>query len=294
MIRAMTALAQTRPRPMADGAAPEHIVDVLIKERAPRLAASPAWPLARPVLYALLGYRPARAMADRIAGLGGGEAMDYISGLLELKEAARGLERMPKTGRVIVVANHPTGLADGVAVDDALRPLRPDLIYFANADAFRVNPRFEEVFIPVEWVEAKRTRERTRLTVRAAQAALEAERALVIFPAGRISRVHGGVLSDPPWAPSALSLARRHGAPVLPIHLHGPPSTLFRLFDHLSPELRDITLFHELLNKRGGAFRVTVGPLIPSQAIGEAAEDIGRLKHYVETVLPADPDQAFA
>jgi putative hemolysin len=294
MIRPMTVLAQSRPLPLADGAAPEHIVDVLIKERAPRLAASPAWPLARPVLYALLGYRPARAMADRVSELGGRQAMDHVSDLLKLKVDARGLERMPGSGRLIVVANHPTGLADGVAVDDALKPLRPDAIYFANADAFRVNPRFEEVFVPVEWVEAKRTRERARLTVRAAQAALEAERPLVIFPAGRISRVHGGVLSDPPWAASALSLARRHGAPVLPIHLDGPPSTLFRLFDHLSPELRDITLFHELLNKRGGAFRLTVGPLIPSQAIKDPAEDIQRLKRYVESELPADPDRAFA
>ena len=294
MIRAMTALAQTPPRPLAGGAAPEHIVDVLIKERAPRLAASAAWPLARPVLYALLGYRPARAMADHIAALGGRESMDYVCALLKLKTTARGLERAPKAGRMIVVVNHPTGLADGVAVDDVLKPLRSDVIYFANADAFRVNPRFEEVFIPVEWVEAKRTRERTRLTVRGAQAALEAERALVIFPAGRISRVQRGVLSDPPWASSALSLARRHDAPVLPIHLEGPPSTLFRLFDHLSPELRDITLFHELLNKRGGAFRLTVGPLIPSEAIRDPAEDIRRLKRYVETILPADPDQPFA
>jgi putative hemolysin len=290
----MTVLAQTPPRPLADGAAPEHIVDVLIKERAPRLAGSAAWPLARPALYALLGYRPARAMADRVSGLGGRQAMDYASALLQLKVTARGLERVPAKGRLIVVVNHPTGLADGVAVDDALRPLRPDLIYFANADAFRVNPRFEEVFIPVEWVEAKRTRERTRLTLRRAQEALEAERAVVIFPAGRIARLRGGALRDPPWAASALSLARRHGTPVLPIHLEGPPSTLFRLFDHVSPELRDITLFHELLNKRGGSFRLTVGPLIPSQAINDPAEDIERLKRYVETVLPADPDQAFA
>jgi putative hemolysin len=290
----MTVLAQTPPRPLADGAAPEHIVDVLIKERAPRLAGSAIWPLARPVLYALLGYRPARAMADRVSGLGGRAAMAYVSELLQLKVAAHGLGRLPARGRLIVVANHPTGLADGVAVDDALRPLRPDLIYFANADAFRVNPRFEEVFVPVEWVEAKRTRERTRLTLRRAEEALEAERPLVIFPAGRIARLRGGVLSDPPWAASALSLARRHDVPVLPIHLAGPPSTLFRLFDHVSPELRDITLFHELLNKRGGSFRLTVGPLIPSEAITDPAQDIERLKRYVEAVLPTDPDRPFA
>ncbi len=279
----------------ADPGAPSaHIVDVLIAERAPRLSVSWAWPLARPLLYALLDYRKACVMADRVAGVGGPQAMDYASELLGLRVAATGLERIPAQGRVIVVANHPTGLADGVAVDDVLKRVRPDRVYFANADAHRVSPRLDEIFIPVEWVEAKRTRETIRLTVRRAQEALETERALVIFPAGRISRRRGGVLVDPDWAPSALSLARRRHAPVLPIHLAGPPSRLFRLFDRFSSELRDITLFHELLNKHGGAFRLTAGPLILPEAIGDPAETTRRLKAYVEEVLPLHPDQPFA
>ena len=273
----------------------DHIVDTLIKERAPRLSGSPLWPLVRPALYALLGYRKARALADAVAGKTGRQSLDYGSNLLRLKVAASGLDRVPREGRVIAVVNHPTGLADGVAIDDALRPIRPDLIFFANADAHRVNPRLDEVFIPVEWVEAKRTRERTRLTVTQAQAALQAERLLIIFPAGRISRIRpDGGLADPAWAASALSLARRYKAPILPIHLSGPPSHLFRLFDHIWGELRDITLFHELLNKRGGAFRLTVGPLIPWQAVDDPAETTGRLKTYVERILPTQPDRAFA
>ncbi len=273
---------------------PEHIVDVLIRERAPRLSRSPAWALVRPLIYGLLDYRQARAMADAVASMGGREALDYASALLQLHLAATGLDRVPKSGRLIVIVNHPTGLADGVAVDDALGPIRHDLVLFANADALRVNPRLGEVFIPVEWVEAKRTRERTRLTLTLARAALEAERPIVIFPAGRIARRRQGVLRDPSWAASALSLARRHDAPVLPIHLAGPPSRLFRLFDRFSGELRDITLFHELLNKRGGAFRLTVGPLIAPGSIADAAGATQRLKAYVEQILPIAPDQPFA
>lgn len=278
----------------ASGEGAAHIVDVLIAERAPRLSVSLAWPLVRPPLYALLGYRKAREMADRVAAGGGIEAMDYASQLLDLRVTTQGLERIPARGRVIVVVNHPTGLADGVAVDDVLRPVRPDRVYFANADARRITPRLDEIFIPVEWVEAKRTRQSIRLTVTRTQEALEAERALVIFPAGRISRRRSGVLADLPWASSALSLARRHHAAVLPIHLAGPPSRLFGLFDHLSAELRDVTLFHELLNKHGGNFRLTIGPPIRPDAIGDPAETTARLKAYVEQVLPLHPDQPFA
>jgi putative hemolysin len=271
-----------------------HIVDVLIAERAPRLSRSWLWPLVRPVLNWLLGYRGARSLADEVAARGGYGAMAYASDLLHLQVEAVGLEHVPRTGRFIAVINHPTGLADGVAVYDALKPIRPDLIFFANSDAHRVNPRLDEVFIPVEWVEAKRTRERTRVTLEQATRALEAERPILIFPAGRIARREGGVLEDPPWMASAVSIARRHKAPVLPIRLEGPPSTLFWLFDRVSVELRDITLFHELLNKAGKRFRLVVGPPISSEAIGRDSEAFtNAVKHYVEHDLAQDPAATF-
>ena len=277
-------LPRQRPAP--------HIVDVLIAERAPRLAASPIWPLARPLLYALLDYRKARRMADAIAPLSGQAALDHVSDLLALKVEARGLERTPPSRRLIVVCNHPTGIADGIAVNDALRRVRSDLCFYANADARRVSPRLDEVLIPVEWIEAKRTRQSARLTLEATRAAMEAERCLVIFPSGRLARRQAdGRLLDPPWAPTAIAVARKHRAPVLPIHVAGPWSTLFHLFHGWSQELRDITLFHELLNKRGGRFALTVGAPIPPEALaGDAAEITKRLKAHVEETLPANPD----
>ncbi|HEY8615064.1 1-acyl-sn-glycerol-3-phosphate acyltransferase [Phenylobacterium sp.] len=287
---ASPAQALSAPRPR------DHIVDVLIAERAPKLSASPVWPLVRPLLYAVLDYAKARGMADAIAPLPGHQALEHISRLLALRTEAAGLGRVPAAGPVVVVCNHPTGIADGVAVYDRLKPLRPDLCFYANSDAHRVAPHLDEVLIPVEWVEAKRTRERTRLTLQMTRQALEAGRCLVIFPAGRLARRQpDGLLADPPWAPSAVSIARKYDAPVVPIHVAGPWSTLFHLFNRISPELRDMTLFHELLNKQGRAFRLTVGRPIPPQALdGDPAEVTLRLKHHVERGLPADPDRVFA
>jgi putative hemolysin len=273
-----------------------HIVDVLIAERAPKLAASRLWPLVRPPLYGLLDYAKARRMADNIRPLPGQAGLDHVSRLLDLKVAVRGLERLPRAGRLVAVCNHPTGIADGIAVYDALKPLRPDICFYANADAMRVSPGLAEVLIPVEWVEAKRSRERTRVTLQRTREALEAERCLAIFPAGRLARRQpDGRLSDPPWAVSAVSVARKYGAPLLPIHVAGPWSTLFHLFHRISPELRDVTLFHELLNKQGREFAVTVGrPILPAALEGDAAEVTARLKAHVERGLAADPDAAFA
>lgn len=273
-----------------------HIVDVLIAERAPRLTGSAAWPLVRPALYGLLDYAKARRMADAIGPMAGREALDYVSGLLALTVRSQALDRLPASGRCLVVCNHPTGIADGLAVHDALRTVRNDLIYFANADALRVSRRLSETVVPVEWVTAKRTREKTRATLQAAKEAFEAERCVVMFPAGRLARVGAdGRLTDPEWAATAASLARKYEAPVVPIHVAGPTSRLFHLFDKVSQELRDITLFHELLNKKGRAFDLIVGRPIPPLALDVDAQAATlKLKTFVERTLSADPDATFA
>lgn len=270
----------------------DHIVDTLIEERSPRLSSSPVWPLIRPPLYALLDYGKARRMADTLAALPGRQALDAVSTLLSVRLQITGLERTPKTGRLIVICNHPTGIADGIAVYDALRRIRPDIKFYANADAERVSPRFTEVLIPVEWVEEKRTRERTRQTLAMTRTLMEADEVLVVFPAGRIARIGAdGKARDLEWMPTALSVARKYGAAILPVHVAGPSPTLFHLFHRFSSELRDMTLFHELLNKRGGLYQLTIGPLINAGVLDGG--DTARLKSYIEEGLSQDPDLAF-
>ncbi len=272
-----------------------HIVDVLIAERAPRLTASPLWPVLRPGLYGVLGYDAAVKMADAIQPLSGAETFDYVSNLLRLRVTTTNLDRLPASGRCVVVCNHPTGIADGVAVYDAIKQRRGDAIFFANADALRVSARLGETVIPVEWVQEKRTREKTRATLNAAKEAFEAERCVVMFPAGRLAREKNGVLTDPEWAPTAASLARKYGAPVVPMHVTGPYSRLFHLFDRFSQELRDVTLFHELLNKAGKPFGVDVGLPIPAARLDvDAAKATEALKTFTERTLAADPDAVFA
>jgi putative hemolysin len=273
-----------------------HIIDVLIEERAPTLSSSRAWPLIRPPLYGLLHYRKARRMADHIGPLPGAAALEHVAGQLALKVETYGLDRVPPHGRLILIANHPTGIADGIALYDAVRTRRPDICFYANSDAHRVCGQLDDVLIPVEWLEAKRTRERTRLTLQQTRAAMEAERALAIFPSGRLARrTPDGALADPPWMTSALSIARKYETPVIPVHVTGPWSTLFHLFNRFSSELRDITLFHELLNKRGRKFALIFGPPIPPDAFdADAGRATLALKAYVERVLPNERDRPFA
>ncbi|MEZ5960920.1 MAG: 1-acyl-sn-glycerol-3-phosphate acyltransferase [Hyphomonadaceae bacterium] len=286
-----TVATHTPTRPVAR---PKHIVDVLIEERAPKLSASAGWPVLRPILYTVLNYNKAVRMADMIAPMSGRDALESISDLLSVKPVVTGLERMPKDGAFIILSNHPTGITDGIALYDAVKPERPDVLFYANSDAERVCPRFNETLIPVEWVQAKRTRERTRLTLKMTDEAFEANRPLAIFPAGRLARMRDGKLRDPEWMPTAASLARKYELPILPVHMSGPFSFWFHTFSKFSAELRDITLFHELLNKQGKTYKLTFGPLIPHEhATGDTTAVIRKLKYYIERVLPHAADTPF-
>ena len=93
-----------------------------------------------------------------IAPMSGRDALESISELLSVKLDVTGLERMPKDGAFLILGNHPTGITDGIALYDAVKKARPDVLFYANSDAERVCPRFTETLIPVEWVLAKRTR----------------------------------------------------------------------------------------------------------------------------------------
>ncbi|MBY0420976.1 MAG: 1-acyl-sn-glycerol-3-phosphate acyltransferase, partial [Parvularculaceae bacterium] len=230
----------------------KHVVDVLIEERAPKLVASRLWPLYRAVLYPLLQEPKAKRMANRIATMSGRDAMDHVSAMLQLRVRTRGIEHVPSTGRVIIAPIHPTGIADGIAMYDALLARRPDLIFFANRDAIRVAPRLQELLIPVEWVLAKRTRQRSRETLVDTKKAFTEERCVVLFPSGRLAFMdENKVLTEQEWEPSVAIFARKYECPVVPVHIKSRNSWLYYWFRRLNPELRDITLFNELLNKKG-------------------------------------------
>ena len=77
--------------------------------------------------------------------------------------------------------------------------MRNDIIFFANADAIRVNPKFEDVIIPVEWVMEKRSPAKTRETLKRAGEAFAEEKCIVIFPSGRLARKEGDRLIEKDW-----------------------------------------------------------------------------------------------
>ncbi|MEQ8480162.1 MAG: 1-acyl-sn-glycerol-3-phosphate acyltransferase [Hoeflea sp.] len=274
---------------------PGHVIDRLIAERGGRLVQHPAWPLMRPIIYATLNYSAAVRMADDIAPMSGQQAFEYLSSILRLDIQSRGEDRIPAKGGFLLVSNHPTGMADGVAMFDFLSRSRPDMMFFANRDAVRVNQRLNEVIIPVEWREDFKSRDKTRETLQLTNQAVQDGKATVLFPSGRIAFWHKGRLTERPWKVSAVTLARRHDLPIVPVNISARNSGLFYWLSKHSTELRDMTVFHELLNKKGQTFRFTVGdPIMPEALDSDPAEAVKALEYHTVHALAENPDRRFA
>ncbi|NOX81543.1 MAG: acyltransferase [Alphaproteobacteria bacterium] len=278
-------------------ASQKHIVDVLIEERAQKLVRSRLWPLYRAILYPVLLHGPAVQMADAIARLPARGVFDHISALLHLDMDVTGLEHIPETGRVLIASTHPTGIPDGVAMYDALKQCRPDMTFFANRDALRAAPGLEEMIIPVEWVADKRTRLRSRETLVSAIRAFNAEKCVVLFPSGRLAFMNDQKnLTEQEWLQSVAVFARKYDCPIVPAHITARNSWLYYWFWKLNEELRDVTLFHELLNKKAKPYKVTFGPAIsPDQLKGDAGEVTAALRaHAVDDVTAGKPWKGLA
>lgn len=249
-------------------------IDPLIAERAPWLFASrPGTTIARAALNRMLSYDQTVAIAEELEHTDTLGIMANLYDRLGRDVTATGLHNIPRRGPALIVANHPTGIADGIILHGLLARTRPDTFFFANKDILRVMPQMADIIAPVEWQREKRSHGKTRETMQFMRQAVKNERLGVIFPSGRLAKRHGLELHERPWMASAAMLARKFGLPVIPVNVRARNSVLFYLFDVLHPTLKDITLFHETLNKARQPFVVTVGEPISPSALPETSDD---------------------
>jgi putative hemolysin len=249
-------------------------LDPLIAERAPWLfSGRPRDAAARRLLMRLLGYDRTLAVATAMRDLPAETILATMGEMIARDAQVEGLGNLPRDGAAMIVCNHPTGIADGIVLWHLISAIRPDLYFYANRDILRVLPQMDGRIAPVEWRKHLRTHEKTRATMDFTRAAIAAGRMGVIFPSGRLAQRIGLSLHERPWMPSAAMIARKFALPVVPVHIRARNSALFYLFDLIHPTLRDITLFHEVLNKARQPFRLTIGRPIPPESLPVRSEE---------------------
>ena len=195
------------------------------------------------------------------------------------------LADIPPSGPLIVAANHPHGLLDGLLLADALRGVRPDVRVLANGLLQRI-PELGDLCFFVDPFDRPGAAERSRAGLRAAHMWLRRGGALVIFPAGEVAHrwLPGSARSDSDWKPIAGRMAAATGASVVPAFIDGVNSRLFYLAGRAHPGLRTILLARELLKKRNRRVTVRFGPPLANDdaAAGDARRSTARARSAVE------------
>ena len=212
-----------------------------------------------------------------------GKFIDYILGRLDVHADIVNedlLDTIPKEGPIVFVANHPLGGLEGLLLTKILRTVRPDLKVLTN-DLLRKAPEFRDVFIGVNVLSKGKEKENTK-GIREVAKHLGNEGALLVFPAGTVSKLKfpSLALTDAPWNTMITRLARKYGAPIMPIFVEGRNSLAFYLSGYIHKRLRTLFLLRTTLNKSGKTLPLHIGAIIPKS-------DIMRLKndtiatHYI-------------
>jgi putative hemolysin len=175
-------------------------------------------------------------------------------------------ERIPAQGRVVIVANHPMGAIDALALLACVGSVRRDVRIVAN-DVLLALDGLSDLLLPLRILGGKPSPE----SLRAIGAALEAEQAVIVFPAGAVARLGLRGVADPRWRRGFLRFAAQAGAPVLPVHLRGRNSALFYGLSSLYSPLGTALLPREAFARHGQRVEIRVGLARPVEDLMRAA-----------------------
>src|SRR5688572_16271611 len=188
------------------------------------------------------------------------------------------LTDIPRTGPVIVVANHPTGALDGLALLTVLRRVRTDVRLLANRWLHCV-PELRECLVPVDvFGRPEYVARRNGTALRSAIHWLAEGGCVAVFPSGEVAHQEqpDGHVLDSPWRDTAAELAVRTGSTVVPVFIAGRNSRLFRAAGRVHPLLRTALLPHELWAKRGSTVSVNVGRSVTPSELSSRIDPASR------------------
>ena len=173
-------------------------------------------------------------------------------------------ECIPTQGPVVIVSNHPIGSLDGLALLKMVGELRRDVKAVANEVLMAIKP-LEDLLLPVDNMGGRTPKE----NIRAIDFHLGSGGAVVIFPAGEVSRMGPTGLKDGRWHNGFLTFAKRAKAPILPVYVDGRNSAFFYSVSLLAKPLSTLLLVHEMFKQVKRSVTMRIGPAIPYETYSQ-------------------------
>ncbi len=241
-------------------------VEAAVSAKFPQLAASPAL-FRNPAfnfLRHILHENEINCFLRDNADTNGLHWIDRVFEHLNFSYSVSAVERanIPDSGRVVIFANHPIGSLDGLALLRLVGEVRSDVKIIAN-DLLSNFRALDAFLIPVD----NMTGGSALRSYRNVLAELEKERAVIVFPAGEVSRASALGVSDPFWRPGFLHFARKAKAPLLPVLIKARNSLLFYCVSMLYKPLSTMLLSDELFKHRSKVIGFRIGEMIPARRL---------------------------
>jgi len=187
---------------------------------------------------------------------------------LQIELNKRPADSIPTAGPLVVIANHPFGVVDGIMLCWFVSQVRSDYKIMTHRILYQA-PEVQKFVLPVDFTGTRDAKMNNIESRRQARKILEAEGVLIVFPSGGVafSRSWRGKAVDLDWKSLAATLALASGADVLPIYFNGQNSRLFQVGANIHQVLKYSLLFHEVRNKIGARISLTVGDVIPNDRL---------------------------
>jgi len=241
-------------------------IEQTLTERLPWLALHPR--IRRPVAD-MLGRLADEDGFNRVLDkVGAAEGFDFVERVLDLLGTSyyvnpRERENIPVDGGLLVVANHPLGMQDALAMLQLIGSVRSDVRILGN-DWLAAVPQLKKLLLPVD-VFGNGTASRLRGIYRA----LEEGQALIVFPAGEVSRVRANGVRDGLWSDGFARLAMRRKVPVLPIHIAARNSAMFYGLSMLAKPLSTAMLPREAVTFGSRRIGFSIGALVGADELAQ-------------------------
>ncbi|KIM04051.1 MAG: acyltransferase [Sulfurovum sp. AS07-7] len=171
------------------------------------------------------------------------------------------LERIPSFGKVIIIANHPLGALDSLALIDTIKIVRKDIKIVANSFLSKIE-QLNDILIPVDNINNKIDKN----SLKEIYSAMDKNMAVIIFPAGEVSKANISGIKDGKWREGFLKIALRAKAPILPIFIKAKNSKLFYLMSFFNKSISTISLPHEMFKSSHKEIVFKIGKQIPYES----------------------------
>lgn len=188
--------------------------------------------------------------------------LDHLN--ISYKVDNKQIQNIPALGKVIIVANHPLGALDALALVKMVMSVRQDKkVKIVANNMLSQFSQLQEQLIPVDNMSGKLSKN----SLQEIQKALNADEAVIFFPAGEVSRAYLHGIRDGRWKSGFVKFAKRTQSPILPIFIKAKNSPVFYGASWLYRPLGTLLLSREMINTKDSVFEFKVGEMIASHTI---------------------------